>query len=345
MTEQKTEEQVKEEARPAQKTQLRGVVLLLVTAIIWGAAFVAQAIGMNAVGPLTFSGIRILMGATVLLPIVIFKERRDWKALTDETRAAHIQKSKKLLQSGLILGVVFAIANNVQQFAIFHSTPGKVAFITALYIFLVPVIALIFFRRRIRPLTWVCIFFGIIGLYFLSIDPGDLTVTIGDILPFCCAIAFAVQITLVGLFSADTDGVRLAFLQFATAGILTIILMFIFETPTLPAIREALLPMLYAGVLSCGVGYTLQIVGQKYASASISALLLCMESVFAVLTQAVVMRQMLSTREMIGCGIMFAAIVLSQLAEQTAKNGTGENDVGENDAGVPCKAPPHPRKP
>ena len=323
MTEQKETEQTAapEAARPVRKTQFRGVVMLLLTAIIWGAAFVAQKIGMGSVGPLTFSGLRILMGATVLLPIVIFRERREWRALPAEARPAHRAKSKKLLRRGIILGVIFAIANNVQQIAINESSPGKVAFITALYIFLVPVIGLIFFGKRIRPLTWICIFFGIVGLYFLSIDPNDLTVTVGDVLPFCCAIAFAVQITTVSIFSADTDGVRLAFLQFATAGILTTILMFIFEQPELPAIWDALLPMLYAGCLSCGVGYTLQIVGQKYASASVAALLLCMESVFAVITEAIVMREMLGDRELVGCGIMFAAIVLSQLAEQLPTKG------------------------
>ena len=338
MTEEKQTEETASEARPVRKTQLRGVLMLLLTAIIWGGAFVAQKIGMDAVGPLTFSGIRILMGATALLPVVIFKERRDWKSLSDEERPAHVAKSKKLLRRGIILGFIFALANNVQQIAINESTPGKVAFITALYIFLVPVIGLIFFKKHIRPLTWVCIFFGIVGLYFLSIDPGDLTVTIGDVLPFCCAVAFAVQITTVSIFSADTDGVRLAFLQFATAGILTIILMFIFETPTLPAIRSALIPMLYAGVLSCGIGYTFQILGQKYASASVSALLLCMESVFAVITEAIVLGQMLSGRELLGCGIMFAAIVLSQLAEQLPAK-------GEDAPGASCKKPPDPQKP
>lgn len=304
-----------EEQQPVQKTQLRGVLLLLLTSLIWGGAFIAQKMGMDAVRPLTFSGLRILMGATVLLPIVIFRERRDWKALTDETRPAHIAAGKKLLLRGVILGFIFAFANNTQQIAISLTSPGKVAFITALYIFLVPVIGLIIFRKKIPVLTWICILFGILGLYFLSIDPSDLSFTVGDILPFACSIGFAIHITAVSRFSPGTDGVRLAFIQFTTAGILTVILMFIFEKPEIHAILDALPPMLYAGCLSCGVGYTLQIVGQKYATASVAALLLCMESVFAVLLQALILGQMLSPREMLGCSIMFAAIILSQFSE------------------------------
>ena len=286
------------------RTTPKGIILLLITAIIWGSSFVAQSIGMQSIDAFTFTGIRTTLGMLFLLPFtLIINKGFDFK--------------KETLKKGLILGVVFSIAQNFQQFAFYYSTSGKIAFITAFYMFFVPLISVIFLRKKIAVLTWLSIFIGLIGLFLLCINPEDLTsINLGDVLALICAIFYAIQIMLIDKFLEDgTSGVQLSFMQFFVAAIISIIAMFIFEQPNLADIKTAAPSLLYSGIMSCGIAYTLQIVGQKHASPVVASLLMCLESVFAVITAALILKENMLPRELAGCLVMFGAIILSQVSE------------------------------
>ena len=303
-----------------QKTQLKGVLMLLLTAFIWGSSFVAQSIGMEDVEAFTFNGIRTLMGAAVLIPFILIRDKITGKRMTRLEKLERNSANKKVIFCGIILGIVLCGASNFQQFAFHDSTSGKIAFITALYMFFVPLFGL-FLRKKVPLLTWICVLFGFIGLYFLCIDPNAAeTINKGDLLAFIGSIIYAVHILLIEKFAPNVDGIKLSCIQFITSGLISCILMFIFESPELSAIRSAFIPLLYAGVMSCGLAYTFQIVGQKYTEATIASLIMCTESVFGVLASAVILQQILNTREILGCTIMFIAIILSQISEAwTAK--------------------------
>ena len=297
------------------KTQFKGVAMLMVTAIIWGSAFVAQSVGMESVGAFTFNGIRTVLGGLVLLPVVLVRDRREAAAMDDAQRAEKRLRDRRTLLWGILLGIVFCAAGNVQQFAFRYSSAGKIAFITALYMFFVPLFGLVL-KKRVAPITWGCVVMGFVGLYFLSIGPGGLgAVNRGDVLTVICAALFAVHILMVERFSREADGVRLSMIQFFTSGIISCLLMLVFETPRLPDILTAAVPILYAGVLSCGVAYTFQILGQRYTEATVASLLMCTEAVFGVLFGALILHERLTGREILGCAIMFSAILLSQLSD------------------------------
>lgn len=297
------------------KTSLKGVLLLLLTALIWGTSFVAQSEGMENVDAFTFQGIRTLMGALVLVPVILTKSRKEKKSLTDEQKKQRKLQNRKTWIYGSLLGIALCIAADLQQFAFYYSTAGKIAFITAMYMFFVPIAGL-FMRKKISLVIWICIILGFLGLYFLSFSSGDIgALNKGDIYAFFCAIFFAVQILLIEKFGPECDGVKLSCVQFFVSGTISTILMFIFENPNLTAIKSAALPLLYSGVLSCGVAYTLQIIGQKYCEATIASLLMCMESVFAAISAAIIINEKLTGREILGCSIMFAAILLSQISD------------------------------
>lgn len=291
------------------KSQFKGIVILLFVAFIWGSSFVSQSLGMESVDGFTFSGIRTLLGAIFLIPFILVKSKVQKKSFLD----------KKTIFYGTLLGIVFCIAGNFQQFAFYYSTPGKIAFITAMYMFFVPIIS-IFIGKKLPIVTWICVVLGFIGLYFLCIDSSNLgNINKGDILAFVCAFFYSIHILLVEKISPKVDGVQLSFVQFVVAGLISCALMFIFENPQIESIKNASLPILYAGILSCGVAYTLQIVGQKYCEATIASILMCMESVFAVICSAIILHESLSLREIIGCSIMFLAIIISQIKDVIQK--------------------------
>ncbi|MBQ9761046.1 MAG: DMT family transporter [Clostridia bacterium] len=293
-----------------ERKQLRGAILLLLTAFIWGVAFVAQTVGLESVGVFTFSGVRMLLGAAALLPVILIRDRITARKMTVEQLTERKKNDKRTMLYGAILGVVFCVASNFQQYSLLSSSPGKVAFITAIYIFFVPLLGL-FLGKRVPLLTWICIALGGVGLYFLCINPAELgAINHGDILALICSIAFAVHILLIERFAPNADGLKLSFVQFVVGGLIGCILMFIFEDPNWNAIIEAAIPLLYAGVMSCGVAYTLQIIGQKYTESALASLIMCMESVFAVLAAAILLSDVMSARETIGCVIMFVAIAL-----------------------------------
>lgn len=297
------------------KSQIKGVLLLLLTSLIWGISFVSQSVGMESVDAFTFMGIRTLMGATVLLPFIIVRDNITKKNMTKEELAERKANDKKTIKYGIIIGIFLCIATNLQQFAFYYSTAGKIAFITAMYMFFVPLVGL-FFKKKVPLSTWLCIAAGVWGLFLLCVNPSEFgKFNKGDILALICALFFCFQILLIERFAPSCDGVKLSCVQFYTSGIITAILMFIFEKPEWKAIKSAAIPLLYSGIMSCGIAYTLQVVGQKYCEATIASLAMCMESVFAVLASAMLLHEKLSGREITGCAIMFAAIVTTQLVD------------------------------
>lgn len=284
----------------------RGNLLLILTAFIWGVAFVAQKEGGTAVGNFTFNGVRFLLGGGLLavcLPLL------DKVGLT---RRCDTPASKRALWlGGVLCGVALWAASNLQQWGLTTTSAGKGGFITALYIVLVPIFG-VFIRRRTNLFTWVSVVLAVAGLYLLCMQ-GESGIDSGDLLVLACAPIFAIQILLVDKFVPHTDGVRLSCIQFFTVGILNLPLMFVFEQPSLPAMVDGWLPILYAGLLSSGVAYTLQVVAQKHTHPTTASVLMSMESVFAVLAGWALMGEKLSAWEMSGCVVMFAAVILAQI--------------------------------
>ena len=289
------------------KTTPKGIILLLITAIVWGSSFVAQEIGMKSIDAFTFTGIRTTLGAIVLIPVVLIVNKG-------------LDMRKSTLKAGLILGIVFSVAQNFQQFAFYYSTSGKIAFITAFYMFFVPLFS-VFLGKKIKLLTWCSILMGLAGLFLLCINPSDMTkINLGDVLALICAVFYSFQIMLIDKFTEkDISGVQLSFMQFVVAAVISIVAMFIFEHPVIADIKTAAPSLLYSGIMSCGVAYTFQIVGQKHANPVVASLLMCMESVFAVLAAALILHQGMSLKEGAGCIIMFVAIILSQLSETLSR--------------------------
>ena len=303
------------------RTRPAGIILLLITAIIWGSSFVAQSIGMQSIDAFTFTGIRTVLGMFFLLPFtLIINKGFDF--------------SRKTLRKGLILGIVFSFAQNFQQFAFYYSTSGKIAFITAFYMFFVPLFSVIFLKKKISILTWLSILMGLVGLFFLCINPDEMTaINPGDILALICAVFYAVQIMLIDKFLDDkTNGIQLSFMQFFVAGIISVIAMFIFEKPVIADIKTAAPSLLYSGIMSCGIAYTLQIVGQKHASPVVASLLMCLESVFAVITASIILPENMQPAEMAGCLIMFAAIIISQVSETLSARKRNPESAGTSSA-------------
>ena len=302
------------------KTQFKGILILLLTAIIWGSSFVAQDLGIDNVQAFTFMGVRTILGSIFLLPIVLVQDFYAKRKMTEQEKADFKINNKKTFFYGIILGIIVCFATNIQQFAFYYSSAGKIAFITASYMFFVPVVGVLFLHKKYPFITWICVLLGFTGLYFLSFKTNSFgSLNKGDVLTFICSLFFCAQILLIEKFSQECDGIKLSCIEFFTSGIITCILMFIFEKPEWTSIKAAGGAILYSGIMSCGIAYTLQIIGQKYCEASIASLIMCMESVFAVLSAAIILHERLTLREGIGCIIMFTAILISQLYD-IAKN-------------------------
>lgn len=294
--------------------------MLFLTALIWGVSFVAQSVGTNILGGFSFNAIRTLIGALALLPIVVFKTKKQKAGLDEIQRADNKDRSIKELKIGIGIGVIFCIACNAQQFAfVYGCSSGKVAFITAMYMFIVPIIKRIM-GKKIPMITMVSVFIGIVGMYLLCIDPSDLfSLGLGEVFAFLCAIFYALHIIFIEKYASECDNIRLSFTQFLFSGIVTAVLMLIFENPTLAEVKMSLVPLMFSGIFSCGIAYTLQIVGQKYTEASVASILMCLESVFAAIAGALILKEYMSDREILGACIMFAAIILSQMAQRPRK--------------------------
>lgn len=295
----------------------RANALLLLAALIWGLAFVAQSVSLDYVGSFTFNGARSLLGSLVLVPVFLLLDRR--RASRGESGAYDGSPAAKrtLITGGVLCGIVLFIATNLQQFGLNYTSVGKAGFITALYIVLVPVLG-IFIGKRTRLITWLSVVIAVVGFYFLSIKE-DFSIGFGDVLMLLCAFVFSVHILVIDRFSPLTDGVRMSCIQFLVSGVLSTVCALIFENPSLDGIIGAAIPILYAGILSSGVAYTLQIVGQKDTNPTVASLLLSLESVFAALSGWIILSESLSPRELGGCALVFCAVIAAQLPERKRK--------------------------
>ena len=295
--------------------KMKNSLLLLLTSFIWGVAFVAQSVGGETVGCFTFNGVRSLIGALVLIPVIFFLDAQKKKELGEEKFQEQKGDFKTLLTGGICCGVMLCIASNFQQFGISFTTVGKAGFITAMYILIVPILGL-FMKKKVSMKVWFGVVLATIGLYMLCMTSESFSLSKGDFLVLICAGFFSLHILIIDYFSPKADGVRMSCIQFFVCGIISMIIAFIFEQPNLGAILSGWLPILYAGILSCGVAYTLQIVGQKNMDPTVASLILSLESVFSVLAGWVILNQKLSGRELFGCGLMFLAIIMAQLPEK-----------------------------
>ncbi len=294
-----------------------GVLLLTLAAFIWGTAFVAQSMGMDRLGPFAFNAARSLIGGTVLLPAALFSLRRGRK------RGEALKTDwKKLLTGGALCGVMLGVASLFQQTGIKTTSAGKAGFLTALYIVLVPLLGC-FFGRRPGWKAWLAAVIALCGIWLLSAGAG-FTFAVGDLLLIACALFFSFHIIIVDHFSPYVSGVALSCVQFYVAGAISLAVALIWEPGTRwEDILSSWGPLLYTGVLSSGVAYTFQILGQKTVRTTTASLLMSLESVFAALAGWVVLKQPLSSRELIGCCLVFGAVVLAQLPEK--KKETGES--------------------
>ena len=309
--------------------KVRNTIFLFLTAMIWGAAFVAQSVSMDYIGPFTFICLRSVIGGLFLIPVIIVIDSIRKKSQDENINAEGLEtdlykikieekqrlswKNKRLLESGIVCGIFLFLANCFQQTGIQYTTVGKAGFITTFYIIIVPLIGL-FFKKYCGILTWIGVVLALAGLYFLCITQ-KLTIQRGDALVLCCSVLYAGQILAIDYYNPFVDGVKMSCIQFLTGGILGAVFMFIFENPNMAMILSAAGPILYTGIMSTGVGYTLQIVGQKGMNPTVAALILSLESVFSALSGYLFLHQILTTRELIGCALMFIAIVLAQLPD------------------------------
>lgn len=302
---------------------LRAALLLLLTAMIWGAAFVAQDVAADALEPFTFNGARMVLAALTLVPVIAFRHRKQLRAAAaDPAAAAPADKPallprdpaqrRFLLLGGLACGVMLALGSGFQQLGINAGVQaGKAGFITALYIVLVPLTGL-FFGKRPQPLVWLAVALSAVGLYLLCMQ-GGFVLESGDILLLLCAFSFTGHILVVDYVGAKVDGVKLSCIQFAVTALICLTIAAFTEHPTWAAVKTAAVPILYAGILSGGVGYTLQIVAQKDIDPTIASLIMCLESVFAVLFGWLLLGDAMSLREYMGCAVMMLGILLAQL--------------------------------
>lgn len=308
--------------------KLRNTFFLFLTAMIWGAAFVAQSVSMDYIGPFTFICLRSVIGGLFLIPVIIVldgirkKSQNESADVVNSENILHIEteekqrlswKNKQLIEGGIVCGIFLFFANCFQQTGIQYTTVGKAGFITTFYIIIVPLIGL-FFKKYCGILTWISVVIALTGLYFLCITQ-KLTIQRGDALILCCSVLYAGQILAIDHYNPFVDGVKMSCIQFLTGGVLGAVFMFLFENPSVAMILSAAGPILYTGIMSTGVGYTLQIVGQKGLNPTVAALILSLESVFSALSGYVFLHQVLTTRELIGCALMFIAIVLAQLPD------------------------------
>lgn len=294
--------------------KLRNSLLLLLTATIWGTAFVAQSVGMEYVGPLTYVCTRSIIGSIVLLPVIAVLRRvgPPRASVTSEERR---KGRKTLLLGGACCGTVLCIASTTQQITLLYTSVGKAGFMTACYILVVPVLGLLF-GRRCGLKHWCSVAIALVGLYFLCMAGGSFGFDTGTLLGLGCALLFSMHILVIDHFSPMVDGVQMSCIQFAVCAVISGVAMLIFEQPTMANILAAWKAIMYAGVMSSGVAYTLQIVGQKGMNPTIASLIMSLESVISVIAGWLILGQALTAREIFGCVLMFGAIVLAQLPEK-----------------------------
>ena len=287
--------------------QLLGSLILLIVAVIWGTAFAFQRMGTGVIGPMTFTASRMTLSAVAVGFVSFLIKDQE---MTDA--AGSSAKRRDTLTGGVLCGLFLVSATLFQQIGIAYTTAGKAGFITALYILLVPIISTVFLRKPSSWIVWIAVVLGLAGMYLLCMTEG-FSLARGDALVCVCAMLFTGHILCCDRFAGRGNPVRISAIQFVTASVVSWTLAFIFETPSVEAIRSALVPILYCGLASGGIGYTLQIVAQRFTNPTVASLLMSFESVFAVLGGAVLLHERMSTRELMGCMVMFIAIIVVQV--------------------------------
>ena len=292
--------------------KLLGSGLLLFTALIWGTAFVAQRVGMETIEPITFNAARMLLAAVAvgLVSLLLhWKEKKSPDARSPEERKSC---NKNTVLGGVCCGFFLSVASIFQQMGLVYTSAGKAGFITAMYMLLVPIIGFIFLKRKNTWLVWLAVLLGVAGMYLLCVTE-TFALTCGDTLVCLCALFFSFHILCCDHFVKKGDPIRMSAIQFLIATVISGAVAAFTEEPTWAKLHSALIPILYCGIISGGVGYTLQIVAQKFTDPTIASLLMSMESVFAVIAGALLLREQMTGRELIGCAVMFLAIILVQL--------------------------------
>ena len=303
----------------SRKNSLVGSALLALAAIIWGSSFVAQTTGAEHVGPFTFIAMRSLLGSVALLPVIFTMDTIKKKTKPQDYKKMTKADYKYLLLGGTACGVVLFAASSLQQLGIDGGTaPGMAAFITALYILLVPIFSVVL-GKKIRPVIWACVGVSIAALYLLCVKEGG-RVQMSDLYVLACAFCFAIHIMVIDKVSPKLDGVRLSALQFFVAGVIALVPMLLMEEVSFEALRAAAPSIAYSGIMSSGIAYTLQILGQQKTEPTIATMIMSLESVFGVLTAMIVLSQVPTLRETLGCVLMFAAIIVAQLPEKKMQN-------------------------
>lgn len=285
--------------------EMKSNALLMLTAAIWGFAFVAQRVGIQYVGAFTFNGIRFALGSISLIPLLIYFNKKD--ASDREGTAA----SASAIIPGIIAGSVIFLAASLQQIGLAYTTAGKAAFITGLYIVLVPLFG-IFLKHRIQLGTWAGVVLAVVGLYFLSVNE-DFSIAKGDFLEIVGAFFWAAHILVIDYFTKKVDALKLSFVQFAACSVLSVAVALITEDISMAGLSQALIPILYGGLGSVGIAYTLQVVAQKNAKPSHAAIILSMETVFAAVGGAVLLHENLGGRGYLGCALMFTGMLVTQV--------------------------------
>ena len=282
------------------KKTIQSNLLLLLTALIWGFAFVAQRASTDYLGAFTFNGIRFALGAISLLPIILFRNKKSENLF-----------NKSSIFAGFIIGIFLFLGSTFQQLGIFGTSSGKAAFITGTYVVFVPLLQL-FFHSKVRINSWIASILAVLGLYLLTLSE-NFTISYYDILELIGALCFALHIIIVEHYSQRFNSLILSFIQFITCSALSMIIVIFFENINLSNIYESAIPILYGGIFSVGVAYTLQIVGQKNTSSSNASLILSLESVFAVLGGFLILGEQMTLRQSLGCILIFIGILLAQI--------------------------------
>ena len=302
--------------------KVRAHFLLFLTAFIWGSAFVAQSVGMDHLGPFTFNAVRMFIAGIALTPFILFL-RKNEPSISESPKLEQNAittpdgDKKNLYFAGIICGVILFSGSTFQQVGLLYTTAGKAGFITTMYIIMVPLLG-VFMKKRIGKRIWFCVILAVIGIYLLCLVE-DLQMNRGDFLMLFSALSYAIHIIVIDHFSNRIDSLKLSHMQFFVCAFISLIPMFIFESPEISNIWLAKIPLLYAGVLSGALGFTLQIIAQKDIKPTVAALIMSFEAVFAVLTGFVILSEVLSSQELIGCVLMFIAIIIAQLPQDSLR--------------------------
>lgn len=289
----------------------KGNLMLLITAFIWGTAFVAQSEGMNYVGPFTYCAVRNILGGIVLIPVILLFR---YGKFADKSATEHVSV-KETIMGGIICGTILGIAGALQQIGISMTTAGKAGFISAIYIIAVPLVEFFIFRKK-SVFVWICALIAFAGLYLLCVNEG-LAINQGDLIVLYSAFCFTAHIMVIDHFnSKGADGIMMSCIQFFTAASLMTAAMFIFEQPSIGNIIDAKYTILYAGVMSSGVAFTMQILGQRNTDPTSASLIMSLESVFAALSGWLLLNEIMSVKEFSGCVLVFAAVILAQLKDK-----------------------------